>query len=125
MGRAKGLLQTLEQAAPSFWIETVITGLAAQTHVYNADCPCKVRVIDCHYVMTQAGGGACTGRLDDGAANITDAMNINQVDNTLVRAAQIVNAAFDIDAGGTLDFTISAFAGETAGLLYTHLLVTD
>lgn len=116
----RSLLSTLEQIPQTQTIETVITGLVATTSVYNANAPMKLRVIDCYYVMTQAGGGACTGTLQTaGAAAITDAMNINAGDRDIVRAAEINDANADIAADGTLNFAISAATGVSAGRLYT------
>ena len=110
-------LQTLDQVSPYFTVEAVIAGTALETHVIeNADFP--VRVCDCHYVMTQAGGGACTGTLDNGANGITDAMDVNAGDRDIVRAVEINDLYADIAAGGDLDFTLSAATGVTAGRVY-------
>jgi len=113
----RSTLQTLDQATPYFTVEKVILGTALETHVIeDADFP--FRVCDCHYVMTQAGGGACTGTLDNGTANITDAMDVNVGDRDIVRAVEINDANADIAAGGDLDYTLSVATGVTAGRVY-------
>lgn len=66
----------------------------------------KVRVIDAHLVKRGgAGGGAGTLQLFNGATAVTDAMSINVGDNSVVAAATIDDAAWEVAAGGTLRIT--------------------
>jgi hypothetical protein len=66
----------------------------------------KIRVVDVSLVKTTgAGGGAGTIQVLNGAAAISDAMSINVADQTVVRAATIDDANWEIAAGGTLRIT--------------------
>lgn len=61
------------------------------------------RVIDVWLVKTAAaGGGAGTIQVKNAANAITDAMSIDVVDQTVVRAGTIDDARHEISAGGTL-----------------------
>jgi hypothetical protein len=66
----------------------------------------KTRVIDAWAVKTAADGGAGdTVTVKNGATAITDAMSLNAVDKSVVRAGTIDDAQHEIAAGGTLKIT--------------------
>lgn len=66
----------------------------------------KTRVTEVWLVKkTAAGGGAGTIQVKNGANAITDAMSINVNDQTVVRAATIDDAQWEIAAAGTLRVT--------------------
>src|SRR5207244_2678288 len=63
----------------------------------------KTRVVDAWLVKNaNAGGGAGTIAVQNGASAITDAMSINVAGKTVVRCAQIDQAQHEIAAAGTL-----------------------
>ena len=66
----------------------------------------KHRIIDAWLVKrSAAGGGAGTIQLKNSTNAITDAMSINVADETVVRAATLSDANWEIAAGGTLRAT--------------------
>lgn len=62
----------------------------------------KIRVIDAWCVATAAGAAADTITVSNGASAITNAMDLNVADNTVVRAGTIDDANHEIAAAGTL-----------------------
>ena len=62
----------------------------------------KIRVLDSWVVAKGAGGVGDQVRIYNTAAPITNAMDLNVADTTLVRAGQIVDDAQEIAAGGIL-----------------------
>lgn len=81
----------------------------------------KVRVIDARAIATAAGGAGDTITVGNGATPITNAMDLNVADNTLVRAASINDAAWDIAAAGTL--RITGVSGATAEVVVEAIRV--
>ena len=65
----------------------------------------KIRVIDVWVVNTGAGTAGDTIEVGDGTNNITNAIDINNVDMTIGRAGTIDNAFHEIAASGTLRVT--------------------
>ena len=65
----------------------------------------KTRIIDVVCVATAAGAAADTITVKNGASAITNAIDLNVVDTTVVRAGTIDNAQWEIAAGGTLRVT--------------------
>ena len=66
----------------------------------------KTRVLDVWAVKTAANGGAGdTVTIKNGATAITDALDLNAVDKTVVRAGTIDDAQHEIAAAGTLRVT--------------------
>lgn len=63
----------------------------------------RVRVIDAHLIKrSAAGGGAGTITVQNAGTAITNAMSIDIADRTILAAATIDDASWDIPAGGTL-----------------------
>jgi hypothetical protein len=73
-----------------------------------------------------AGGAANTLRVTNGtgANHITDAIDTNDADQTLSRAATIDDAFSAIPAGGTLRVTNTRSAGNSAMRVFVWALVT-
>ena len=65
----------------------------------------KTRIIDVICVATAAGAAADTITVKNSASAITNAIDLNVVDTTVVRAGTIDNAQWDISAAGTLRVT--------------------
>lgn len=80
----------------------------------------KTRVIDAYLVKTGgAGGGSDTIQVKNGATAITNAMDINVADTTVVRAGTIDDAQHEIAAAGTLRITrTKASANNVACVVY-------
>ena len=78
----------------------------------------KIRVVDVWAVKTAANGGAGdTVTVKNGATAITDAMDLNATDKSVVRAGTIDDAQHEIAAGGTLRAT-AAQATNAACTVY-------
>ena len=65
----------------------------------------KIRVLDVWAVGTGAGGASDTIQVFNGASAITNALDMNVVDTTVVRAGTIDDAQHEILAAGTLRVT--------------------
>ncbi len=65
----------------------------------------KIRVVDVWAVATAAGGASDTITVKNGATAITNALDLNVSDKTVVRAGTIDDAQHEIDAAGTLRVT--------------------
>lgn len=70
----------------------------------------KTRVVDAWAVLTGAGVASAVMTVKNGSNAITDGMDVSGADKTLVRAAQIDDAAHEIAAAGTLRVTGSGGA---------------
>jgi len=78
----------------------------AATGDINVTIDDKIRVIDVWLVKTGGAGGASdTIQVKETANVITNAMDINVVDQTIVRAGTIDDAEWEIPAAGTLRIT--------------------
>ena len=104
--------------------EKAFDGTAAEVHIFDGDCPRKLRLIDASVLITTAGASAAavTLTLDDGTNAITDAMAVNSGGgvvpvNTIVRAGKIDNTEAAIDVDGTLDITLSTTTNAPAGIV--------
>jgi len=104
--------------------EKVFDGTAAEVHVFDGDCPRKLRIIDASVLITTAGAAAAdvTLTLDDGTDAITDAMAVNAAGagvavNTIVSAGEIDNTKATVDVDGTLDITLSTTTNAPAGIV--------
>src|SRR5437870_12473293 len=76
----------------------------------------KVRIFDVSLIKNgNAGGGARTIQVKNGANAITDAMSINVNASTVVRAATIDSSQWEIAAGGTLRVTRTRTASPDEG----------
>jgi len=83
-----------------------------------------IRVIDAWAAKTAGNGGAGdTVLVGAGASPITDAMVLNIVDTTVVRAGVINDANHEIAAGGTLRLT-QAYNTNNACLVYVSAVRT-
>ena len=90
-------------AIPVIFRKDVAAGATADIDVVVTN---KVRVINAWLVKgANAGGGAGTIQIKNGASAITDAMSINIAANTIQRAATIDQTQWEIAAAGTLRFT--------------------
>lgn len=65
----------------------------------------KTRIIDVVAVATAAGAAADTITVKNGANAISNALDLNVADKTVVRAGTLDDAQWDIAAGGTLRVT--------------------
>ena len=104
--------------------EKAFDGTAAEVHVFDGDCPRKLRLIDASVLVTTAGASAAdvTLTLDDGTDAISDAIAVNASGagvavNTIVRAGEIDNTKATIDVDGTLDVTLSTTTNAPAGIV--------
>ena len=105
-------------------VEKAFTGAGAETHIFNANCPYKLRILDVSVLITTAGatGAAVTLTLDDGTNAITDAMAVNASPggvaiDTIVRAATIDSTYATLLANATLDITLSTTTNAPAGIV--------
>ncbi len=79
----------------------------------------KILVTDCWAVKTGgAGGAANTVQLKNGSNAITNALDINVNDQTVVRAGTIDDARHEVAAGGTLKVTRTKAGGNAACIVY-------
>ncbi len=104
--------------------EKAFDGTGAEVHVFDADCPRKLRILDASVLITTAGAAAAavTATLDDGTDAITDAMAVNDdpqtlIAGTIVRAGSIVGAKATVAVDGTLDLTLSTTTNAPAGIV--------
>ncbi len=104
--------------------EKAFDGTAAEVHIFDGDCPRKLRLIDASVLITTAGAAAAdvTLTLDDGTDAISDAIAVNAAGagvavNTLVRASEIDPAKATVDVDGTLDITLSTTTNAPAGIV--------
>jgi hypothetical protein len=116
--------ETVGQPAIPFVIEKAFTGAAAETHIFNAAVPFKMKVLDVSVQITTAGAAAAaiTATIDDGTDAITDAMAVNASGtavavDTIVRAGKVVSTKATLAAGSTLDVTLSATTNAPAGVV--------
>jgi len=77
----------------------------------------KVRVLDAYLVLRGAGVATTTLQVKNGTSAITDAMAASGSDNAIVRAAEIDDAAYEIDAAGTLRVTSATGATQPDALV--------
>jgi len=77
----------------------------------------KVRVLDSYLVLKGAGVATTTLQVFNTAAAITDAMAASGSDKALVRAAEIDDAAYEIDAAGILRVTSATGATQPDALV--------
>jgi hypothetical protein len=82
-----------------------------------------LQVIDVWIVKTAAGGAGDTITVKNDATAITDAIDGNAVDKTIVRAGTIDDAQAIIPAGGTL--TVSGASAETSDVFILVAYLTD
>jgi predicted RecA/RadA family phage recombinase len=104
--------------------EKAFDGTAAEVHIFDGDCPRKLRLIDASVLITTAGAAAAdvTLTLDDGTDAISDAIAVNAAGagvavNTIVNAGEIDNTKAAIDVDGTLDITLSTTTNAPAGIV--------
>jgi len=77
----------------------IAAGALAETDVVLTH---KTRVTDVVITMSGAGVSNCTAKIQNGSTTITDAMDVNNADKTVIRALTLDNAQQEIAAGGTL-----------------------
>lgn len=98
------------------FVVTVQTAAATASYKpYGDDLPFSLRVLDAWCVATAAGDTSDTVTVGDGTTAITDAMDLNVVDTTVVRAGTINDAVHNIAKGGTLEI---ATASAAVALVY-------
>ena len=97
------------------------TALAdAATADYSITVPWAVRVVDFWIVKTAGNGAASnTVQLKSGANAITNSLDANVVDTTMVRASTIDDARHELAAGGELRVTNTKSGGNAAAIAYT------
>lgn len=78
----------------------------------------KTRVVDAWVVMRGAGVATTLLTVGNGAAAITNGMDVSGADKAVVRAAEIDDAAHEIAAGGSLRVTTSVGATQPACTVY-------
>jgi len=118
----QSILQSLRRIGDVF-IETVaIDATSATNYIYNAACPCKLRVIDFWIVNTSGDGGAATATLTDGTHDISDALSTDNADKTVTRAGTLDDAYCDLDPGDSLVVKLSK-TGEDTIIAYVMLMV--
>lgn len=107
-----------------FLIEKEFAGDAAEVHIYDANVPAAMKILDVSCLVTTAGAAAAaiTATLDDGTDAITDAMAVNTAGtavavNTIVRATKIDATKATLAAGDSLDLTLSATTNAPAGVV--------
>jgi hypothetical protein len=77
----------------------------------------KIRVLGAHVVLRGNGIGSAVFTIKNGANAITDAMAASGADQTLVRAATIDDAYYEINVSGTLRVTGSGGVSMPAALV--------
>lgn len=80
----------------------------------------KTRVIDAWVIMRGAGVSTTTLTVKNGTSAITDALDVSGADKTIVRAAEIDDAAYEIAAAGTLRITTAVGASQPACTVYVR-----
>lgn len=78
----------------------------------------KIRVIDCHFILTGAGVSTTTFTLRSTAADISDVMAASGSDGDLVRMATVDDDNHEIVAGGILRVTSLTGATQPAATVY-------
>jgi hypothetical protein len=68
--------------------------------VYNANAPCKCRILDAWSVAKSADGG--TWKITDGTNDITNAVTVTSTDKTINRAGTIDDTYHEIAVGGSI-----------------------
>lgn len=97
----------------------IAAGALANTDVITTY---KIRVIDAYLVLRGAGVSTTTLQVKNGTSAITNAMAASGSDTALVRAANIDDAAYEIDAGGTLRVTSATGASQPDATVYVTAL---
>jgi len=102
-------------------ISKAFDGTAAEVHIFNANCPRKLRIVDVWIEITAAGSSATTVKLDNGTNDITDAMDCYNTgsigDTDIVRCGEIDDAYSTLDVDETLDVTVSDTTDSPAGIV--------
>ena len=73
----------------------------------NADCPEKFEIIDVWCINNGGAAGATTITIKNGSDSVTNAIDINVADKTIVRAGTIDDAYTTVLPGGTIVATSS------------------
>ena len=98
-----------------------INTAAGATNTVNVTTTHKIRVIDVWTQATSAGSAAGTLQVLSTGNAITDAMDVNDADEIISRAASINDANATIAAGGVIRVTMTD-AGSDGPALTTHVL---
>ena len=102
--------------APLFVYHKAVSGSTTAWTVVNP-APFQFRVIDVWCVLTAAGGAADTVRVDNGSNAITDAIDTNDSDAVVSRAATIDDAYATISKGGALNITTASSSAADVFIL--------
>ena len=98
-----------------------INTTSGATNTVNVVTTHKIRVIDVWCLCTSAGSAAATIQVLSTGSAITDAIDVNDADTTISRAATIDDANHEIAAGGTLRVTMTD-AGSDGPAVTTYVL---
>jgi len=112
---ADGEVGLPDQADSALGVPIIISkafdGGTLETHIFDGNCPRKMRIIDAWVELTASGASATTLTLDDGTDPITDAMDIYNaggiLDKAIVRAGELDDAKSILAENATLDITLS------------------
>ena len=99
---------------PLLFMIPIIAGPLADTDIVMTH---KVRVLDAHLILRGAGVAATTLQVKNGANAITNAMAASGADDSLVRAASIDDAQYEIAAAGILRVTSATGATQPDALV--------
>lgn len=98
-----------------------INTASGATNTVNVTTTHKIRVIDVWCVCTSAGSAAATLQVLSTGNAITDAMDVNDADEIISRAASINDANHEIAAGGVIRVTMTD-AGADGPAVTTYVL---
>lgn len=122
---ADGATALADQAEGALGLPLILSksfdGTVAEVHIFDGNCPRKLRIVDVWVEITAAGSSATTVTLDDGTDAITDAMDCYNGgaigDKAVVRAGQIDDDYATLAVDATLDITVSDTTDAPAGIV--------
>ena len=90
--------------APTFLLKKAVSGSDTSFTIVG-NTPFKFRVIDMWIVLTATGDSTDTVRLDRNSTAMTNALDANVADKTVVRAGTIDDAQHELSVGDALKIT--------------------
>ncbi len=110
MATQKSLCSTLRAigSLEVLYIDATANGANYGAWFGNANCPEKFEIIDVWCINNGGATGATTITIKNGSDSVTDAIDVNVADKTIVRAGTIDDTYTTLMPGGTISATSSS-----------------